>query len=170
MTDAIEFHQPHIEANPLDRIEEILIANDWTYNRLTMEELSITMHGENGEYNIVMNWFETKHALKLCCQIQNEIPQEKLSEAILISTEINQSLFAGHFSIPRDEALPCFYYSAFFKDEASIGDTDYLEWIMHTALDQCERFAPLFQWLGTPSSNLNAGDLSLVLMETAGRA
>ena len=169
MTNAIELHPETISANPLDRIEEILIANDWAYKRMNSEELCMDMNGENGEYAIILNWMESKHALKMQCQIQQSVPHEKLSETILLLTEINQSLVAGHFSISREDTLPSYYYSAFFKDENSIGDMDYLEWIMHTALDQCERFSPLFKWL-SENGDLEASDLSLILMEHEGNA
>ena len=42
--------------NPLDSLEEILVANNWVFSRMNNDELVVQVNGKNCEYRLFFIW------------------------------------------------------------------------------------------------------------------
>ena len=53
--------------NPLDLLEELVMANEWPYERASEDELVVEMSGCWGDYKLFFVWREDLNALYFSC-------------------------------------------------------------------------------------------------------
>jgi hypothetical protein len=94
------------------------------------------------------------------------IPKEKSTPIYELLAIINEQLWLGHFSIWTEEGLPMYRHALPLRG-ASKPSLEQIEDLIDTAMIECERFYPAFQyviWGGkTPLEALDAS-----LIETVG--
>lgn len=154
--------------DPLDLIEDLANANDWLFDR-TDDELTAAVTGSYCEYQLRFFWREQERVLQLACVFDGRAPEAKRSAIYETIGLINERLWLGHFEMWADEGL-LMYRHATIADEDDHGLSDnHLATIVETALSECERFYPVFQfvlWAGkTPQEALSAA-----MLETMGEA
>ena len=156
-------------ANPLDSVEEILCANDWVFDRMTEDELTVQITGKMGEYKLFFQWQEEYSAMQFCCQFDIDVKREAMDEAARTMTAINSGLWLGHFDFRENTAIPCFRHTTLFRGMTQTSGADHIEDLVDIALAECERFYPVFDILsrGLPQ---NVADLSLAQMQVSGEA
>lgn len=162
-------------SNPLDAIEEIMMNNDWVYDRMSQDEMTVHITGKHGTYKLAFIWQDTYHALQFSCAPDVTIGTDKLKEASVIINKINSSLWLGHFDIrPVEEQynnpgnnIPCFRHTSLFRGMTDNSGLSQMEDLIDIALHECERFYPSFKLLAE-ASHLTKSDMSLALMDVAG--
>lgn len=156
-------------ANPLDSVEEILYANDWIFDRMTEDELTVQITGKMGEYRLFFNWQEQYSAMQFRCEYDVEVKSEAKTAAAETMTSINSTLWLGHFDFHGGSAAPCFRHTTLFRGMTQTSGADHIEDLVDIALAECERYYPVFDIYsrGVPKDNL---DMSLALMQVAGES
>jgi hypothetical protein len=154
-------------SNPLDSVEEILYANEWVFDRMTEDELTVQITGKMGEYKLLFQWQEQYSAMTFCCLYDLDIHRDAISTASQMMTSINSSLWLGHFDVREGTNIPCFRHTTLFRGMTHTSGAEHLEDLVDIALAECERFYPVFELLsrGTPA---NDDDLKLAAMQVAG--
>jgi len=156
-------------SNPLDSVEEILYANDWIFDRMTEDELTVQITGKMGEYKLFFHWQEQYSAMKFVCQYDLDVKHEAMDMASKTMTSINSGLWLGHFDFREGTEIPCFRHTTLFRGQTQTSGADHIEDLVDIALAECERFYPVFDILsrGLPANDC---DLSLALMTVAGES
>lgn len=156
-------------SNPLDSVEEILYANDWTFDRSTEDELSVQVSGKMGDYRLFFRWQEEYSAMQFTCEINLDIGNAARDEAARTMTSINSGLWLGHFDFRPGTNVPCFRHTALFRGMTQGSGAEHLEDLVDIAISECERFYPVFDIYarGIPETGM---DMSLALMQSAGEA
>ena len=156
-------------SNPLDSVEEILYANDWIFDRMTEDELTVQITGKMGEYKLFFHWQEQYSAMKFVCQYDLDVKREAMDMASKTMTSINSALWLGHFDFREGTEIPCFRHTTLFRGQTQTSGADHIEDLVDIALAECERFYPVFDILsrGLPANDC---DLSLALMTVAGES
>lgn len=159
-------------SNPLDGIEEIMINNDWAFDRMTQDEMTVHVSGKYGTYKMAFIWQEDYNALQFCCAPDLTISPNKLIEAAQVMNKINASLWLGHFDVREDSDvqgafLPCFRHTSLFRGMTGTSGVDHMEDLIDIALHECERYYMTFDLLSR-ATHANAQDMSLALMDVAG--
>lgn len=156
-------------SNPLDSVEEILYANEWTFDRMTEDELTVQITGKMGEYKLLFNWQEEYSAMQFCCLLDMDIKRDAMDAAAKTMTAINSGLWLGHFDFREGTEIPCFRHTTLFRGMTHTSGAEHIEDLVDIALSECERFYPVFDLLarGVPA---NDGDMSLALMKVSGVA
>ncbi len=156
-------------SNPLDSVEEILYANDWIFDRMTEDELTVQITGKMGEYKLFFHWQEQYSAMKFVCQYDLDVKREAMDMASKTMTSINSGLWLGHFDFREGTEIPCFRHTTLFRGQTQTSGADHIEDLVDIALAECERFYPVFDILsrGLPANDC---DLSLALMTVAGES
>ena len=75
-------------SNPLDSVEEILSANDWSFDRMSEDELTVHISGKMGEYKMLFVWQEDYSAMQFCCEFDLELRPEALDNAAKTMTAL----------------------------------------------------------------------------------
>lgn len=157
-------------SNPLDSVEEILSANDWAFDRMSEDELTVHVSGKMGEYKMLFVWQEDYSAMQFCCEIDLEIRSEALDNAAKAMSAINATLWLGHFDVRPGTVMPCFRHTSLFRGMTYGSGADHLEDLVDIALAECERYYPAFDLLSRSSTAGNHADLALAMMESAGES
>jgi len=156
-------------ANPLDSVEEILCANDWSFDRMTEDELTVQITGKMGDYKLFFHWQEEYSAMQFRCECDVAVRGDALEAAAKTMTKINSSLWLGHFDFYGSTNAPCFRHTTLFRGMTQTSGADHIEDLVDIALAECERYYPVFDIYsrGVPADTL---ELSLALMQIAGES
>ncbi|MEZ5813757.1 MAG: YbjN domain-containing protein [Alphaproteobacteria bacterium] len=157
------------ETNPLDNVEDILHAHNWTFNRMTDDELVVDVTGKSGNYGLFFIWQEDMGALQLCVQLDLEIRDNNIKTAQKAVFSINENLWMGHFDLPKSNNKPSYRYNCLLRGSQRHNASCLIEDVVDIALAQCERHYPLFTLL-TSANDINDQTLSLALMDTQGES
>ena len=159
-------------SNPLDCIEEIMLNNDWTFERQNEDEMSVQVTGTHGTYQMVFVWQDNYSAMQFCCAPDIKIAPNKMAEASITLNKINTGLWLGHFDIRADgneasDFIPCFRHTSLFRGMTDTSGVAHIEDLIDIALHECERYYLSFELLAKVEHACKK-DMSLALMDVAG--
>src|SRR5262249_32813855 len=97
--------------NPLDIVEEIVTANEWSFQRSADGELSVEFPGHWCAYHLHFVWSEDLSAMHLSCFMDMKVPKKRFTPVAELLTLINTKLWLGAFVLPSEEATPVFRHT-----------------------------------------------------------
>ena len=157
-----------LPANPLDKIEDVALDRDWTFERSGEYELDLVLAGEWGDYSVLVSWRDDLETLNVALQVDLKAPSKKRAAIIDLLVMINEQLPLGHFDFWLEEGVVLFRYGLLLRGCPDATD-DQCEELLRMAMSACDRFYPAFQyviWAGnSPKEALKA-----VLFDTQGEA
>ena len=168
MLDESEYDRD--DAAPIDMLENYFAAHGWTHSR-DEDEIVAKVKGSWAEYELRAIWRETDNVLQFLAFPDIRIAEDR--RAMLYETIglVNEQLWIGHFELWSSSGILLFRHAALIGAEDSGGamSLDHAELLIESAIDECERFYPVFQfvlWGGkTPKEALAAA-----LIDTQGEA
>jgi len=161
----IDFERPD---NPVDTIETVAALNDWSFERSTDDEITISIQGTWCDYHVSFSWMEEVEALHLACAFDLKVVDLRRTEVVRLLALVNEQLWMGHFDLWSQEGVVMFRQSLLLAGGAEATSAQ-IEGMLTNALENCERYYQAFQfvvWAG--KSAVEAVDISL--FETAGEA
>ena len=153
--------------NPIDLIERLAAAHDWTCDRTNDDELTLVIAGKWTDYHVSLNWRDDLEALHLACAFDFRVPENRLNEMYKLVAQINEQLWLGHFDLWTGEGLVMFRHALLLN--GSVATSAQCEAMLHAALEGCERYYQAFQfvvWAGKQSREA----LVSTMFETEGQA
>ncbi len=168
MTDIALARRTAAPANPLDVIERLVDDNDWPFDRRNDEEMAVQVPGRWCDYSLYFAWNEKAQAMQVTCGFDMRVRAERRPAVQTLIVLANESLWIGHFSLWNEEGVPLFRHVLPLRGTQG-PSVEQLEDIVESAIVECERFYPAFQyvvWGGrTPAEAIEAA-----LIETLGEA
>ena len=152
-----EENRPHA-GNPIDLVEEIVIANDWAHDRAGDDELIVEIPGRWCDYRLYFLWQEELTALHFSCGFDMKVPKRRRGVLYELLALANERLWLGHFDLAAGDNSPSFRYAVLMRGLASVG-SEQVEDLVDIAVSECERFYPAFQlvvWGGKPADEAMA--------------
>ena len=138
--------------NPIDLVEEIVVANDWAHDRASEEEMIVEISGRWCDYRMYFLWQEELSALHFSCGFDMKVPKRRRGPLYELLALANERLWLGHFDLAAGDASPAFRYAILLRGIAT-ASFEQVEELVDIALSECERFYPAFQlviWGGKP--------------------
>lgn len=154
--------------NPVDLIEQIASANDWSFDRSGDDEITITVAGSWCDYNISLSWMEALEAVHLACAFDFKITEKRKPKVMNLLASVNEQMWLGHFDIWQAEGIVMYRNSLLLTDGARAG-TGQLEGMLGAAVDACERYYQAFQYVLWGGKSADEA-IAAVLFETVGEA
>lgn len=154
--------------NPLDLLEELVLANDWHFDRTSDSELAIQVRGRWADYNLWTMWNEELRSLYFACHFDSRVPDAKKARVHELLALFNETLWMGHFDITREDGGILFRHTVPLRGTRG-ASVEQLEDLVDSAVSECERFYPALQlvvWGGAESADA----MAVALMDTAGEA
>jgi hypothetical protein len=155
-------------SNPLDLLEQIVIANDWAFDRRNESEMAAEAPGKWCDYGLYFSWSPEISAMHFTCTFDLKVPAKARAALYELLALANERLWIGHFGMDSEDGMPLFRHSVLLRG-ARGASAESLEDMMDIAITECERFYPAFQfvlWGGkTPTEALAAS-----MLECAGEA
>ncbi len=154
--------------NPLDTLEEIVSANEWSFERSGDDEMAVEYPGHWCGYHLHFVWSEDLNAIHLSCFMDMRIPKKKLIDISQLLLKINNKLWLGTFVVPEEDSNPVFRHTVLLRGHQG-ASVEQLEDLVDIALSECERFYPAFQFVTWGGKSANEA-VTASLLDTVGEA
>jgi len=132
--------------NPLDIIEEIVVANEWPFDRSHEDEMVVEIGGRWCAYRLYFVWQTEISAMQFSAQLALPVTGERRRDVWELLAEVNSRLWLGHFDLCPDEHTPMFRQTLLLRG-ARAASVEQLEDLVDIALSECERYYPAFQFV-----------------------
>lgn len=132
--------------NPLDLIEDVVVSNDWSYNRTDNDTLYVEVGGEWCDYQLTLAWSQDCHLLQYTWTYNIKVPNNKHLSIYSLINKINLNLSAGHFELWTEDGWIMYRNSLISFDYSSI-TPEKIDYILSSSLEDCDKYYPTFQFL-----------------------
>jgi len=152
-------------SNPLDVVEHLFEANQWSYERESDDELTALVPSGWCDYQLRFFWRPSESVVQVINMFDLKVPESKRQHIWEALALINERLWMGHFESWGDgDAL--LYRQASFLDEQVSLTPEHAHALVQTAVGESDRFYPVFQfilWAGkSPAEAVEAAMLDTV--------
>lgn len=155
-------------AGPIDIIEQIVLGNEWIFDRSSDLEMAIQVPGSWCQYNLHFSWNEKVQAIHFSCAFDMRVSKSRRALTHELLAMVNDQLWLGHFSLLGEVGVPMFRHVIPLRGTKGPVATQ-IEDLMETALSECDRFYPAFQyviWTGKPPNEA----FKMAIIDTIGEA
>ncbi|MFV0644688.1 MAG: YbjN domain-containing protein [Sphingomonadaceae bacterium] len=168
MKAGIRDYSSEIDVSPLQALAAMFDAHGWPCEIHSDEELIGEIQGSWAKYQIRCVWRTEDHVLQLLCLPEIRVSPEKHMAAIELLSLINEQLWLGHFEIWSSGSVLLYRNGQMLGEDGLLSLTQ-ARTMVETALDECDRFYPAFQFVlwgdKTPADALQSA-----LIDAAGEA
>jgi hypothetical protein len=170
MTVDDEYEQQREANAPIDMLEQYYDAHGWTHERSGDDEIVAYYQGSWTQYELRAVWREEDRVLQFLALPDIRVPADKRGAIYETLGLINEQLWIGHFEMWASSGILLFRHAALLDGQGDAALTlDQAETLVEAAIDECERFYPVFQFVlwadKTPQEAIAAA-----LIETQGEA
>jgi len=154
--------------HPIDTVEQLVEFNEWTFDRRSNEEMAVQVPGSWCDYSLYFAWNDEMEAIHFTCAFDMRVAEDQRSRVYELLALVNEKLWLGHFSVWADEGLPMFRATLALRGQPRL-TVEQTEDLVETALIECERFYPAFQyviWGGKPATEA----IEAAMIDTIGEA
>ena len=155
---------------PIEMLEHYFSAHGWNCDRVGDEEIVAQVQGSWTQYELRAVWRDEDRVLQFLALPDIRVPADKRAAIYETLGLINEQLWIGHFEMWASSGLLLFRYASLIDagGEGSL-TLDHAEALVEAAIDECERFYPVFQFvLWADKSPTDA--IAAALIETQGEA
>ncbi len=160
-----DFDRP---SNPLDLFERLASLNNWTFDRDSDDELSVTVTGGWSEYHVAITWLAEVEALHIACAFDLKVPERRRGEVLQLVSLVNEQLWLGHFDLWSSESVVMYRHALLLSGGAEPTDEQAAA-LIKSAIEACERYYQAFQFVVWAGKTAREG-LEGAMLETAGEA
>ena len=154
--------------HPLDVIEHVVSTNNWVFDRAGDKEIAVQVPGRWCDYSLHFAWNEGASAMHFTCAFDLRVSPEKRHDVYELLALINERMWLGNFGLWNTEGLPMYRHALLLRG-AFGPSVEQMEDLMDTAIEECERFYPAFQyvvWGGKTASDA----VTAAMIDTVGEA
>lgn len=155
-------------SHPLDVIERMVSGNDWLFDRTSDEEMAVQVPGRWCDYSLYFAWNESVRAMHFTCAFDLRVAAGRRTRVLELLALINERMWLGHFGLAMDDGVPMFRGALPLRGTRGPAP-EQMEDLVDTALEECERFYPAFQYVIWGGKN-PAEALQAAMVDTVGEA
>lgn len=156
------------DAAPMEMLAQYFAAHDWPHDMVSEEEIVATAQGSWTSYELRAVWRPEDGVIQLLAFPDIRVVDDKRAAAYEALAMINEQLWLGHFELWSSSGTILFRHGMLLGADSGLS-LELAETMIESAIDECERFYPVFQfvlWGGkSPAEALAAS-----LIETRGEA
>lgn len=132
---------------PIDMLESYFSAHGWTYER-DEDEVVAKYKGSCAEYELRAIWREADSVLQFLAFPDVRVPEERRGQLYETLSLVNEQLWIGHFELWSASGILLYRHAAMIdgEEEATLTLAQ-AEMLVESAIDECERFYPVFQFV-----------------------
>ncbi len=131
---------------PVDMLEAYFKAHGWPVDLVSEEEVSGKVRGSWSDFQIRAIWRPTDKVLQLICLPDIKIPQQRLPQIYELLALVNEQMWLGHFDCWSMGGVLVYRHAVMLGDEGLLS-LDRAQTLIETALEDCDRFYPAFQFV-----------------------
>ncbi len=146
MRTSQQLYALHEDAAPVDMLAALFEARGWSFKTLSKEELSGEIQGSWANYQLRAVWRTEDNVLQLLCLPEIRVSKDKRSSAYELLARVNEQLWLGHFDVWSNGDILVYRNAALLGDDGLLS-LDQAQAIVETAIEECDRFYPAFQFV-----------------------
>ena len=155
-------------SNPLDLFERLAALNDWSFDRDSEDELSVSVTGGWSEYHVAITWLAEVEALHIACAFDLKVPERRRGEVLQLVSLVNEQLWLGHFDLWSSESVVMYRHALLLSGGAEPTEEQAIA-LVKAAVEACERYYQAFQFVVWAGKTAKEG-MEGAMLETAGEA
>ncbi|MEO5336797.1 MAG: YbjN domain-containing protein [Magnetospirillum sp. WYHS-4] len=158
----------HSQNHPLDIVEQLVASRDWLFDRNSDHEMAVRVPGRWCDHNLYFAWNDIMEAVQFTCAFDMRVPEPRRAAVNELLALINERLWIGHFGLWMDEGQPLYRHVLPLRG-LQAPSVEQIEDLVETAIEECERFFPAFQfvvWAGKSPADA----LESAMVDTVGEA
>lgn len=134
------------DAHPIDLVERVIGANQWSHQRVSDDELAVEIAGCWCDYRLFFAWHREVAAIHFSLALDMRVPKAKHGEVGVLLATINEKLWLGHFDLWSEDGLPMFRYAVLLRGTSGPSHAQ-IEELVNIAISESDRFYPAFQFV-----------------------
>ncbi|MEE9432610.1 MAG: YbjN domain-containing protein [Sphingorhabdus sp.] len=134
------------ESAPMDMLAALFEARGWDFERDGEDEISAEYKGSWTSYQIKAVWREEDAAMQVLALPDVNVPADKRQPVYTALGLINEQIWLGHFDLWASTGLLVFRLATLLPGNGLLG-IDQAQTLIDVAVDECERFYPVFQFI-----------------------
>ncbi|GHC65662.1 YbjN domain-containing protein [Neogemmobacter tilapiae] len=156
------------DLHPIDIAESLAEFNDWEFDRLTEDQIAMSVEGQWRTYSLTLAWSGHDETLRLICTFEMEPPEGRMGELYDVLNRVNDSVWTGAFTYWADQRLMVWRYGLVLSGGQMAGP-EQLDRLIGSAVTAAERFYPAFQLVAW-ADKTPAQAMQVAIAEAYGRA
>ncbi|MBN2970903.1 YbjN domain-containing protein [Roseomonas aeriglobus] len=157
------------DAAPIDMLERYFSAHGWSFER-DDDEIVAKVKGSWTEYELRAIWREDDSVLQFLAFPDVRVADHARAAMYETIGLVNEQLWVGHFELWSSSGILLYRHAAVMASEDGAQlSLDGAELLVESAIDECERFYPVFQfvlWGGKSPKDA----IAAAMIETQGEA
>ena len=157
------------DAAPIDMLEAYYDAHGWS-NERGDDEITAQVKGSWTTYELRALWREDDSVLQFLAFPDIKVTDDRRAAIFETLALVNEQLWIGHFELWSSSGALLYRHAAMIEgDDGGTLSLAAAELLVETAVEECERFYPVFQfvlWGGKSPKDA----LAAALIETQGEA
>ena len=155
-------------SNPLNLVEELLQAREWNFERLGEDEVVASVTNQWCDCRLYFIWSGEMSAMQFSAVLDMRVPKARRAATHELLALVNNKAWMGHFELAGDTNLLVFRHTVPLRGAGGV-TAEQLEDLVDSALGECERAYPAFQYVIWGGKG-PAEALAVALIETKGEA
>ncbi len=156
------------DAAPVEMLAALFEARGWPCEVITDDELTGEVQGSWANYQLRAIWRSTDNVLQFLCLPDIRVADDKRQRAYELLSLVNEQMWLGHFDIWSNGDVLLYRHGALLGDEGLLSLAQ-AQALVETAIDECDRFYPAFQFVLWGDKSPRAA-LDSALVDAAGEA
>jgi hypothetical protein len=132
------------DVDPIDIVETLAEHYDWDFDRITEDQIAMTIEGSWRTYAVTLSWGSFDETLRIICSFDMSPPKEKFENLMEVINLANNRCWSGSFMFAPKQKLMIFKYGLNLIGGARASAIQ-IDSIVENAIVACERFYPAFQ-------------------------
>jgi hypothetical protein len=134
-------------SEPIEMLETWFDAHGWTNERVGEEEIVASTQGAWGSYELRGVWRSDDAVLQFLAFPDIRVAEHQAAVIHETIGLINETLWLGHFEYWTGNGSLLFRHAALLGSDDQLLTLDQAETLIETAVDELDRFFPVFQFV-----------------------
>ncbi|MEZ5887290.1 MAG: YbjN domain-containing protein [Paracoccaceae bacterium] len=156
------------EIHPIDIVETFAESHQWDFDRVTDDQIAMTVEGQWRTYSVTLAWSGHDETLRLIATFEMDPPAEKLPALYEVLNRANDMVWSGAFTFWAEQRLMVWRYGLVLAG-SQIATPEQIDRLITQAVLAAERFYPAFQLVAW-GDDAPERALDVALTEAYGRA
>ena len=156
------------DAAPVEMLAALFEARGWACEVVADDEMTGEVQGSWAKYQLRAIWRSTDNVLQFLCLPDIRVSDDKRQRAYELLSLVNEQMWLGHFDIWSNGDVLLYRHGALLGDDGMLSLVQ-AQALVETAIDECDRFYPAFQFVLWGDKSPRAA-LDSALVDAAGEA
>ena len=134
------------DLHPIDVVETLAEYHDWEFDRVTEDQIAMSVEGQWRTYALTLAWSPQDETLRLICTFEMEPPEARHLQLYDLINRCNDMVWTGAFTYWADQKMMVWRYGLALNG-GQIAAPEQIDHLIGAAVMACERFYPAFQFL-----------------------